>query len=85
MITGLIKTKLEHAFPGANVEVEDESAEHAGHGASGAHLAVVISYDGFAGKTKVEQHQMVYASLQEELRHQVHALKITTRTNEERK
>lgn len=81
MITEEIKSKLEEAFPSARVEVEDESADHAGHAASGAHLAVVIIYSGFAGKTKVEQHQMVYAVLQQEMKERVHALRIVTKVN----
>jgi len=80
MITKEIKRKLELAFPSARVEVEDESADHAGHTTAGAHLAVGIIYSGFAGKTKVEQHQMVYAALQEEMKGKVHALRIVTRS-----
>ncbi|MBI2102344.1 BolA family transcriptional regulator [Candidatus Woesearchaeota archaeon] len=81
MITEEIKQKLERFFPGARVEVEDESADHAGHAASGAHLAVGIVYAGFAGKTKVEQHQMVYTALREEMKEKVHALRIVTKVN----
>ncbi|MBS3169032.1 BolA family transcriptional regulator [Candidatus Woesearchaeota archaeon] len=79
MLTTEIKIKLERAFPGAKVEIEDESADHAGHQASGAHLAVEIIYGGFAGKTKVEQHQMVYQALKEDLQRTVHALRLRTK------
>ena len=80
MLITEIKIKLERAFPGAQVEIEDESSDHAGHQASGAHLAVGIIYAGFAGKTKVEQHQMVYGALAEEMKEKVHALRIVTRS-----
>ena len=75
-----IKQKLETAFPGAKVQVVDTSAGHETHNSSGAHLAVSIIYKGFAGKSLVEQHQMVYAALKDEMKQQVHALKIKTRT-----
>ena len=74
-----IKQKLETAFPGAKVQVADTSAGHETHNSAGAHLAVSITYQGFAGKSLVEQHQMVYAVLKEEMKEQVHALKIKTR------
>jgi len=74
-----IKQKLETSFPGAEVTVTDESADHVEHNPTGAHLGVNITFQGFAGKTMVEQHQMIYAALEEELKGQIHALKITTR------
>ncbi len=75
-----IKQKLESAFPGAKVQIADTSAGHETHNSSGAHLAVLIIYKGFAGKSLVEQHQMVYTALKDEMKEQVHALKIKTRT-----
>ena len=75
-----IRQKLEAAFPGAKVQIADTSAGHETHNSSGEHLAVSITYKGFAGKSLVEQHQMVYAVLKEEMKEQVHALKIKTRT-----
>ena len=75
-----IRQKLEAAFPGAKVQIADTSAGHETHNSSRAHLAVSITYQGFAGKSLLEQHQMVYAVLKEEMKEQVHALKIKTRT-----
>jgi len=75
-----IKQKLESAFPGAKVQIADTSAGHETHNSSGAHLAVLVIYRGFAGKSLVEQHQMVYTALKDEMKEQVHALKIKTRT-----
>ena len=74
-----IKQKLESSFPGAKVQIADTSAGHETHNSSGAHLAVLVTYKGFAGKSLVEQHQMVYGALKEEMKEQVHALKIKTR------
>jgi BolA family transcriptional regulator, general stress-responsive regulator len=71
-----IKQKLELSLPRANVEVLDESASHIEHNPTGAHISITISYPGFVGKNKVEQHQMVYGILKEEMKGKIHALKI---------
>jgi BolA family transcriptional regulator, general stress-responsive regulator len=71
-----IKQKLENALEGSQVEVLDESSLHFEHNATGAHLAVTISFPGFDGKSMVEQHQMIYKVLEEEMKGQIHALKI---------
>lgn len=75
-----IKQKLGSSFPGANVTIADTSAGHETHNSSGAHLTVLVIYKGFVGKSLVEQHQMVYDALKEEMKEQIHALKIKTRT-----
>ena len=74
-----IKEKLESALPGAKVEVFDTSAGHEGHNPSGAHISVTVSYKGFAEKSLVEQHQMVYNTLKEDLKEQIHALNVKTK------
>ena len=74
-----IKRKLEQSFPGSRVEVMDDSPEHQGHNASGAHLSVIVTWKGFTGKSLREQHQMIYDILKEEMKQQIHALKIKTK------
>lgn len=74
-----IKQKLEATFPGAKIQIADTSTGHETHNSSGAHLAVLIIYKGFAWKSLVEQHQMVYDALKEEMKEHIHALKIKTR------
>lgn len=56
----------------------NESSRHFGHDPGGAHLGVIVKYKGFAGKTLVEQHQMIYAILQKEMKEKIHALVIKT-------
>lgn len=73
-----VKIKLEESFNGAQIQLYDDSADHAGHGASGAHLRVEISYKGFADKSLIEQHRMVNEVLKEELKGEIHALQIKT-------
>lgn len=74
-----IKQKLGTSFPGAKVTIADTSAGHEKHHPSGAHIAVLVVYQGFAGKSLVEQHQMVYGALKEEMKEHIHALKIKTK------
>lgn len=67
-----IERKIAAALPGAIVEVIDTRG-------SGDHFEARIQWAGFAGKTLVEQHQMVYAPLQEELKSgALHALALKT-------
>jgi len=74
-----IKRKLELAFPGSKVEVVDTSAGHEEHNSSGAHMAVLVIWKGFEGKSLIEQHKMVYDVLKEELKEQIHALNVKTK------
>jgi BolA protein len=75
-----ISAKLIEAFAPASLQVIDESHHHAGH--SGArsdgesHFRVVLVAEAFRGKSRVEQHRMVNATLAEELNSRVHALAI---------
>ena len=73
-----IKNKLENAFPGAKVELFNTASQHIGHD-SGLHLKTIIKFDGFNGKTLIEQHNMVQKALKEELGKEIHALSIETK------
>jgi len=74
-----VKTKLENSFTDAEVEVMDESRDHEGHGQTNAHLHVLIKSSDFDDKSRVEQHQLIYKALEEELKTTVHALRITVK------
>lgn len=73
-----IKNKIERTLPGAEVQVINETSRHFGHDTGGAHLGVTVKYPGFAGKTLVEQHQIIYTILQKEMNEKIHALVIKT-------
>jgi BolA protein len=78
----IIREKLTAAFAPTELDVIDESAQHAGH--SGArpggetHFRVRIVSQVFGGKSRVERQRLVYAALAEEMRGPVHALALTT-------
>jgi len=55
-------------------------AEVSVHCFSGSdHFEVEVTSPSFAGKTRVAQHQMVYAALGDHMREAIHALALTTR------
>lgn len=78
-----ISAKLIEAFAPAVLQVIDESHHHAGHAGAHpqgeSHFRVVIEAEAFRGRPRVEQHRMVNAVLQEELKQRVHALAIQSK------
>ncbi len=69
--TAEIHSLVEQAFPGSEVTVEDLTG-------TGDHFQVIVLSPVFKGKTLMEQHKMVYATL-EPLKDKIHALTIKTR------
>lgn len=75
----LITNRLTSQLQATSVKVEDDSKDHAGHGASGAHVSVVVVAEAFRGKSPVQRHRMVYSCFVEELKGPIHALAITAK------
>ena len=73
MDPNLIKQYIEQGLECDHVEV---------HG-DGRHFEAVIVSPLFRGKSKVQQHQLVYAALGERMREDIHALSMKTLTPEE--
>jgi BolA family transcriptional regulator, general stress-responsive regulator len=76
----IITDKLTRAFAPERLDVVDESHRHAGHAGARAggetHYSVYIVSQAFQGKSRVERHRMVNATLASELKAGVHALAI---------
>ena len=49
----------------------------------GQHFQALIVSAAFAGKSRIQRHQLVYAALGERMREEVHALSMKTLTPEE--
>ena len=65
-----LKTRIETAIPGAQAEVESPD---------NVHFSARVRADAFAGKSRIQQHRMVYDAFDEgELGGAVHALQIKT-------
>jgi BolA protein len=75
-----ITNKLREAFAPESLDVTDEShlhEGHAGHRPGGeTHFRVYIVSPAFQGKSRVERHRMINATLAGELAGSVHALAI---------
>jgi stress-induced morphogen len=71
--TAIVKSRLSGAFPDAAVEVVDLTGTE-------DHLQVTITSRSFVGKSRIDQHKMVYAALGELMSGPIHALALTTRT-----
>ena len=75
-----ITEKLTAAFSPLQLDVADESHQHAGHAGSRpggeTHFRVHIVADAFRGKSRIERHRMVNETLSGELSGGVHALAI---------
>lgn len=75
-----IRDKLTEALAPSRLEIEDDSARHAGHAGATpggeSHFNIVIESPAFAGASKVARQRLVYKALAEELAGPVHALSI---------
>jgi len=77
----LITEKLREAFAPESLHVEDESHRHEGHaghrpGGGETHFRLYIVSEAFRGKSRIERHRMINATLAAELGGGVHALAI---------
>jgi stress-induced morphogen len=66
-----IESLIRQAFPDAEVEIRDLAGD-------GDHYAATIVSAAFRGKTRVQQHQMVYQALQGRMGGELHALALQT-------
>jgi stress-induced morphogen len=66
-----IETMIREAFPDARVEVKDLAGD-------GNHYSASVVSAAFKGKSRVQQHQMVYAALKGRMGGELHALALTT-------
>ena len=66
-----IARMIREAFPDAVVTMTDLAGDD-------NHWAAVVISEAFKGKTRVQQHQMVYAALKGNMGGVLHALQLTT-------
>ncbi|MAV48104.1 MAG: BolA family transcriptional regulator [Rhodospirillaceae bacterium] len=72
MSAGEIEQMIRSALPDADVRIEDLRGD-------GDHYAAYIVSDAFKGKSRVAQHQLVYAALQGRMGTELHALSLQTK------
>ena len=69
-----LKQRIEAAIPGARADVTDLTG-------GGDHFRATVVSPVFAGKTRIEQHRMVYAVFGDEIGGPIHALSLTTKAD----
>ena len=67
-----IETLIKEALPDAIIEIQDLAGDS-------NHYSVTITSSKFSGKSKIEQHKMVYNSLKGKMGNELHALAIKTK------
>ena len=67
-----IEKLIKESIPDASVEIQDLAGD-------GNHYSATISSPEFIGKSKIEQHKIVYASLKGKMGNELHALAIKTK------
>ena len=68
-----IKKLITSSIPDATIEIKDLMGDN-------NHYSAKITSKIFNGKSKIEQHKLVYKSLQGKMGNELHALSITTET-----
>ncbi len=71
MDSATIERMIRESFPDAKISIEDLRGD-------GDHYAAHVVSAAFAGKTRVQQHQMVYQALKGKMGNELHALALQT-------
>ena len=66
-----IEKRIKAALPDARIEIRDLAGD-------GDHYAATVVSESFRGKSRVQQHQLVYAALQGDMGGALHALALQT-------
>jgi stress-induced morphogen len=69
-----LERRIEAAIPDSQAQVEDLTG-------GGDHFRATVVSPAFAGKSRLEQHRLVYDVFGAEVGGPIHALSITTRTS----
>ena len=70
-----LESLIKEAFPDATLEIKDLAGDE-------NHYSATVISSKFNGKTKIEQHKMVYDSLEGKMGNELHALMLKTKTEE---
>ena len=66
-----IRQRIEASIPGSSVQVEDYTG-------GGDHFRATVTAPAFAGRSRIEQHRLVYEIFGEEIGGPIHALSLKT-------
>jgi stress-induced morphogen len=68
-----LRQRIEASIPGAHAEVEDYTG-------GGDHFRATVTATAFAGRSRIEQHRLVYEIFGAEIGGPIHALSLKTQT-----
>ncbi|MBM3513542.1 MAG: BolA family transcriptional regulator [Alphaproteobacteria bacterium] len=71
MTANALEAMIKEAFPDAQITIQDLRGD-------GDHYAATVISAAFKGKSRVQQHQMVYGALKGRMGGELHALALTT-------
>ena len=69
----LIEQLIKNSIPDANIVIDDLKGD-------GDHYSATVISKTFEGKSRIEQHKMVYESLEGKMGNELHALMLKTKT-----
>ena len=69
-----IEELIKEAMPDAKIEIQDLAGD-------GNHYSATVSSSQFQGKSKIEQHKMIYKALKGKMGNELHALALNTMEN----
>ncbi len=72
MAAAELERLIRAAFPDARIEIEDLAGD-------GDHYRVVVESEAFRGRSRIQQHRMVYEALGPHMGDTLHALALVTR------
>ena len=80
-----LRAALEHRLQPRSLEIEDQSAAHAGHAGAleGGHFRIRIVAEAFTGHPLLARHRLVYDAVRDLLGRDIHALSIEAYAPEE--
>jgi stress-induced morphogen len=70
-----IRQRIETAIPGSRAEVEDYTG-------GGDHFRATVTATAFAGRSRIEQHRLVYEVFGAEIGGPIHALSLKTQSEQ---
>jgi stress-induced morphogen len=71
-----LKQRIEMSIPGAHADVEDYTG-------GGDHFRATVTAEAFAGRSRIEQHRLVYEIFGAEIGGPIHALSLKTQVPEQ--
>ena len=66
-----IKSLIKEAIPDAEITIQDTAGDE-------NHYSATIKSKAFSGKSKIEQHKLVYKALKGKMGNELHALSLNT-------